>query len=311
MIAVIAFIAKRGGPAAPPVAATVPVEIHTAPEGASIRINDQDRGTSNLKLDLPAGTYQLTAAKEGYQPAVATVTAASGAPASVDLTLQPLAQTARVLTDLDAGKVSLDDQPAGDLQEGQFVIESLTPGAHNLKVSGAHGQATLAFDVKPGSAPVLGAVTAKEVVAVVVSQFGNRARVQSSFGPVSVSLDGQGAGETGPGGLDLNNVAPGSHELALGEGKDRRTMVLTVGAAPAVTAFLQSDRNVGTLLIVAGEDGARVFINGAEQRRLTRRGQMRVPNLDVKDYAVRIVKQGFQEEPEQRVKIRKRAGSQG
>ena len=82
-------------------------------------------------------------------------------------------------------------------------------------------------------------------------------------------------------------------------------MVLGIGAAPMLTAFLKSDRNVGTLVIVTGEDGVNVFLNGKPYRRQTQRGQVRIPNLDVKDYTVRVAKDGFMDTPEQHASLRK------
>jgi len=65
-----------------------------------------------------------------------------------------------------------------------------------------------------------------------------------------------------------------------------------------------SDRNVGTLLVVVGQDDARVFLNGKRQRQLTRAGQLRLPNLELKDYVVQVSKSGFQDPPQQTVHIR-------
>ncbi len=288
------------------VVAGIVVEVHTTPAGATIRINNQVRGNSNLQLELPAGSYQVEALLDGYQPAVGSINPAPGAPASLDLTLQPLPQSVRLFTDLDAGKVLLDDQPAGELQEGQFVMDNVAPGQHKLKISGGREEATWSFEAAPGSVPVIsGPVTAKEIVAVVVTNLGGKAHVQSSVTPLKVSLDGQPAGEVGPNGLDLSNVSLGNHELKLGEGKDERKMIMGAGSTPTLTAFLKSDRNVGTLVIDTGEDNVRVFLNGKEQRRPTRRGQLRIPNLAVKDYLVKVMKDGFQQEAEQKVEIRK------
>jgi Flp pilus assembly protein TadD len=64
-------------------------------------------------------------------------------------------------------------------------------------------------------------------------------------------------------------------------------------------------RNVGTLVVVAGQDDARIFLNGKLQRQLTRAGQLRVPNLEPKDYVVQVSKDGFQDAPQQTVHIRK------
>jgi Flp pilus assembly protein TadD len=66
----------------------------------------------------------------------------------------------------------------------------------------------------------------------------------------------------------------------------------------------ESGRNLGTLLVVAGQDDARVFLNGKLQRQLTHGGQVRLPNLEFKDYVVQVSKSGFQDPPQQRVRIR-------
>ena len=64
-------------------------------------------------------------------------------------------------------------------------------------------------------------------------------------------------------------------------------------------------RNVGALVIVAGQDDARVFLNGKLQRQLTRGGQLRLPNLEPKDYVVQVSKNGFQDAPQQTIRILK------
>jgi tetratricopeptide (TPR) repeat protein len=67
----------------------------------------------------------------------------------------------------------------------------------------------------------------------------------------------------------------------------------------------ESGRNLGTLLVVAGEDDARVFLDGKLQRQLTQAGQLRLPNLEPKDYVVQVSKSGFQDPPPQKIRIRK------
>ena len=67
----------------------------------------------------------------------------------------------------------------------------------------------------------------------------------------------------------------------------------------------ESVRDVGTLLVSAGQDGAKVILNGKLQRQLTRSGQLRLPNLAPKDYVVQVSKSGFQDPPQQNIQIRK------
>ncbi|MGA8500229.1 MAG: hypothetical protein WB683_01655 [Candidatus Sulfotelmatobacter sp.] len=63
--------------------------------------------------------------------------------------------------------------------------------------------------------------------------------------------------------------------------------------------------NLGTLLVVAGQDDARVSLNGKRQERLTQAGQLRLPNLEPRDYVVQVSKSGFQDPPQQKIRIRK------
>ena len=67
----------------------------------------------------------------------------------------------------------------------------------------------------------------------------------------------------------------------------------------------ESSHNLGTLLVVAGQDNASVFLNGKLQRQLTQAGQWRLPNLELKDYVVQVSKSGFQDPPQQVIRIRK------
>ena len=67
----------------------------------------------------------------------------------------------------------------------------------------------------------------------------------------------------------------------------------------------ESGHNMGTLLVVAGQDGASVFLNGKLQRQPTQAGQLRLPNLELKDYVVQVSKSGFQDPPQQKIRLRK------
>jgi hypothetical protein len=103
----------------------------------------------------------------------------------------------------------------------------------------------------------------------------------------------------------LGGLAPGPHDLAVSDGKTNLKKVIEISPAPVLTAFLQTDQNIGTLVIMAGEDGADVYLDGAKYRRQTARGgQLRIPRTP-KEYRVRVAKSGFQDLPEQAVQIAK------
>jgi tetratricopeptide (TPR) repeat protein len=88
---------------------------------------------------------------------------------------------------------------------------------------------------------------------------------------------------------------------ALGVPSDTAPGKVTVDDQPPA----ESGQNLGTLLVVAGQNDARVFLNGKLQRQLTQAGQLRLPNLELKDYVVQVSKSGFQDPPQQKIRIRK------
>jgi hypothetical protein len=288
----------------PPAAGTVPVDIITTPPGATIQINNDTKCTSNCRVNLAPGNYQVTAMLDGYDPAATGVTVIPGAPINVTLSLLNQAQSVRIYTDLPSGKVFLDGAPAPDLQDGQLVLDRVKNGKHSLRVIGPTGEASFAFNLVAGKAPAIeGPISALNLLAVLVGSFGGNAIVQSNSAPVKVSLNGQPQGVTSPAGLELKNVSTGDQQLAIGEGADERKMVVTFGSMPALTAYLKSDINSGTLVVSTGEDDVSVFLNGKEYRRKTRRGQLRIPIVG--PVKVRVAKEGFQTEGEQAAEVKK------
>ena len=304
LIAAATFFFSRKGPQ--PAPGAVQVDVRTNPPGAVIRVNGKIRGTSDFRLEVEPGTYQIEATLDGYGPVSTSLTAGPQSAAPLELTLQPLAQTVRIITDLTEGQATLDDQPPRDLQEGQLVFDSVEPGKHNIRLSSRGGEAAFAFELAPGAEPLLsGPPTVRNFSAVLVAGFGMRARLYSTMLPASAEIDGAPAGEIGPGGLQLERLATGSHELALSDGRTQLKKIIETGAAPALTVFIQSDRNIGTLVIMAGQEGADVYIEGKKYRRQTARGgQLRIAREPGR-YRIRVVKEGFQEVPEQVAEIRK------
>jgi hypothetical protein len=282
------------------------VHIHVSPPGATIRIDNETRGVSDLDIGLPVGNHQIEAQLDGYQTASSSFQARPGAASSIDLTLQPILPVVKLTADTGAGRVSLDDKPAIDLDGAQWTSDSLSPGSHRLRFSGSQADAEFTFTAEAGSLPAIsGPLTAKGMHAVVVSNWGNRLHVYYSDSHARLSLDSQSDAEVGAGGVDFPNVSPGPHQLSLRQGSDRHTVPIDVGTAPTLTAFLISDQDIGTLLVVTGEDNVQVYLNNQLQKRTTQGGQLRIPNLAPKDYVVRVAKNGFQNVPEQQVAVRK------
>jgi hypothetical protein len=282
------------------------VHIHASPAGAAIRINNETRGVSDVDVNLPFGSYQIEAQLDGYQPAQTSFEARSGAPGSLDLTLQPMPPMLKLTSDTGAGKVLLDDKPF-ELDGAQWTTDHLAPGAHQLKFVGPQTEVSFAFTAAPGSVPVIsGPVRAKGVHAVVVSNSANHLHVYYNDPHAKVSLDGQLEVEIGNDGVDIPNAAPGPHQLSLSQGSDRHNVAVDVSVAPTLAAFLISDQDIGTLLVATGEGDAQVYLNNQLQKKTTNKdGELRIPNLAPKNYTVRVAKNGFQNPQEQQISIRK------
>ncbi|HEX4229121.1 MAG TPA: hypothetical protein VHZ07_10650 [Bryobacteraceae bacterium] len=226
--------------------------------------------------------------------------------ASSPATLVPSKPTVRLYTDLVPGTVSIDGNTPQDLKDGELQLDNLEPGRHSMKVVGQSGNAEFSFDVTGKDAPkVVGSPSANNVMAVLVSAQDGKARLVTNADASEVSLDGKPAGQVGTDGLTMDNLGTADHDLEVIEDKDRQRFVLTYTPAPALTVYVKSDPNAGTVVVVAGEDGAEVFINDKLYRRQTDRGQIRIPNLRVGDYVIRVHKQGFIDPPPQTVDVRK------
>ena len=218
----------------------------------------------------------------------------------------PTKPTLRLYTDLVPGTVSIDGNEPQDLKDGELVLDDLDPGQHSIKISGRSGDAAFSYDVAEKLTPrVVGLPSASNAMTVLVSAHDGTARLVTNAQDSDVLLDGKPVGRVGPEGLVLDNLGTADHDLQVTQGKDRQRFVLTYTPAPTLTAYIKSDPNAGTVVIVAGQDGADVYINGKLYRRKTERGQIRIPNLNVGEYTIRVHKQGFIDPPPETVQIKK------
>jgi hypothetical protein len=198
----------------------------------------------------------------------------------------------------------LDGSPVGTIQDGQFTLDRIAPGAHVVKVEGKGGVVEFPFEVVSGQQPVVtGPIKAANLLAVLVTSMGPQAKVYSNSA-AKLALNGQAQGQIGTQGLDLKDVPAGDQTLSLGEGQSERRLVVSFGPAPSLTAFFKKpDVTSGTLVVSTGEDDVTVSLNGKEYRRKTSRGTLRIPALG--SVVVHVAKAGFQPEPDQRVEIKK------
>ena len=299
------WVMKNRGGAAVVAPAGPTAHVTTVPAGAAIRINDENKCTSDCDLTLAPGNYQVIALLDGYEASAGALTVKAGEMASLTLALEPQPQTVRILTDLAQGKVKLDDQPEQELIEGQFTIEKVSAGSHTVTVSSPTGQATVRFEMANAKAPAItGGITASSLLGVAVASFAKQARVTTSAGPLKMVINGTPQQEATTSGVDVAGYEPGVSEIVLGEGGAQKNVKENFSPAPALTLFLKSEDNIGTLIVATGgENDVRVFLNNREWPRKTVRGEVRVRTIG--KVTVRVAKDGMEASAPQVSEVKK------
>ncbi len=251
------------------------------------------------RINLPEAVTTSNAENPGQQ---------SGKPAgpvTPPAPVIPVKPTLRLYTDLVPGTVSIDNGAPEDLKDGELVLDNLQPGRHTIKVAGRSGNAGFSFDVADKAAPQLvGPPTAVNAMAVLVSAQDGKGRVFTNAESSALSMDGKPVGEVGPEGLALDNLGDTDHDLQVARDRDQQRFVLTYTPAPALTVYVKSDPNTGTVVVMAARDGVNVFINDKPYRRATSQGQIRIP-LKVGEYTIRVHKDGFVDPPPQTAEVKK------
>ncbi len=254
------------------------------------------------RLNLTPNEVANQQAEKGSSQNNANGTPVQNAAAPAPVSTSP---TLRLYTDLIPGTYSIDDKEPQDLKDGEIVLDKLEPGRHSIKVTGKSGNAALSFDVAEKTAPrVVGQPTASNVMAVAVSTEDGKGQLVTNADHPAVLLDGKSTSEAKPDGITLDDLGKTDHDLQVTEDKDRQRFVLTYTAAPALTVYVKSDPNAGTVIVMTGQDGVDVYIDDKPYRRRTERGQVRIP-LKVGEYAIRVHKAGFIDPPPQTASVKK------
>jgi hypothetical protein len=182
--------------------------------------------------------------------------------------LEPEPVRLRLSSDLKSAKVSLDGQPAVDLQDGNFVSDALSLSAdHTFSlIQGGREALTFSFRAEPGALVALsGPVKAKDVDAVVIANLASRSHVYSSDSSLKGGLKDQPPQTIPAEGLEFSSVAENA-QLILDNGKSPRALPLEAANAPTLAVWLASDPNQGTIEVEVRVPGAQLSIDGRAPR---------------------------------------------
>ena len=272
-------------------------------------------GGINSKIIFAAGAVVVIVAVlffalRGHKQSAAVPQPAVVQPAATVSQPEPVLPAIKLSADAAAGKVSMDDQPPVDLQDAQWGLDKVSAGDHTIKFESPAGSFQVSVSSTAATLPAVKTpITAKGILAVIVSSMGDHMHVYASDSAAKLSVDSQSPVDIPAEGVDLSSLTAGAHELTISHSGEEYKLSIDLTAAPSLSAFVESGQNVGSLVVVTGQDKTKVFLNGKALEQQTQGGQLRIANLEPKDYVVHVTKPGFQDVADQKIRIRK--GQQG
>ena len=240
------------------------IGVESSPNGAQIYFNGNYRGLAPLTInDVYPGTYTISADMSGYRSYSTTVTVYAGSRSSVYCTLTQLQTSGSlyVISNPTNSNVYLDSVYKGvtpitlsNLATGTHIVQLDHTGYYDWKSTvnvPSGGTNTVSGTLNPLSVSTTGWVY-----------------VSSSPGGATVTIDGNGMGQTpASGSLKLSNVAVGDHNVALslpGYEPYSTTVNVVTNTVSEVSGILQTltpSSGSGSLSVSSSPAGANVFLD--------------------------------------------------
>jgi serine/threonine-protein kinase len=216
LVVVLAFISVRlvSSPK------TYTVYIDTQPAGAQVQVGNQTCITPNCRPNLPAGTYQLRAELQGYEPRLqGLMVDPHQAQQVVSVVLTPLpppsptkASYLVVRTGVDGAVVLINGKKPDQLTSGGALRLPLDPGSYRVEVE------------KSGYLPIKPAIARVRKDAETVIDFHltlsptyAALMINGARPNVQVLVDGHYLGLIGNDGKFAHDLSPGRHEIVLSQ----------------------------------------------------------------------------------------------
>ncbi len=129
--------------------ATGAVTVRSAPDGATVRLDERSIGRTPLTIgNLEPGTYRLLLDRDDHRARETTVSVAGNDTAIVSSTLRPRPAVVRLGARPD-GEVRIDGASRPPAANG-LVVDSLSPGSHTIVFTSALGRWDMEVTLDPG-----------------------------------------------------------------------------------------------------------------------------------------------------------------
>ncbi len=131
-------------------ATSASISVDSDPEGATVYINDKQKGVTPLKVgNLDAGDYTLRVEKEGFAPYTEKITVSKGETVTRNIALKKAETVLSIDSDPEGAELFLNGEDVG---KTPFKKLNIKPGAYNIKI------------VKEGYLPFVTKITVKKGV---------------------------------------------------------------------------------------------------------------------------------------------------
>lgn len=251
---------------------------------------------STRPLRLPVGEHTVQAFLPGYKPVTKTFTLlpAVAKPYVISFQLEPEPVRLRLASNLISGKVSLDGQLPVDLQDGNFMNEGISLSAdHTFSLIQAGNESLVfSFRAEPGGMVTISPpIKAKDISAVMISNFVGRARVYASDSSLKAGVKDQTPQPIPADGLDFDGVTAYT-EIRLDDGKSQQSYPVELGNAPTLAIWLTSDPNQATLVTEVRMPVAEMSLDGRKPRPLS--PGMNYLVVETGRHTFRLSRQGYE-----------------
>jgi len=264
--------------------ATFPLEqrpgqliVRTEPDSATVFIDGQEVGPAPVERPVGAGTYQVRAEKQDFNPAEFTVRVEADATRDTTVQLQPLQGTLYVQTRPDSVTVFVDGEPVGITP----LRASVSAGERTIRLArNGYRPVTFTDSVRANRVKMLEPRTLEPLVRT------GQLAVDSTPDGAVIRLDGQRLGRT----PHQQEVEVGTYRLQVEKERYNtaaRRIVVEENATQAISISLT--RQTGTLAVTSEPTGAEVLVDGERQGNTPYEAK-----LPTGEYAVRVALQGYE-----------------
>jgi serine/threonine-protein kinase len=285
----------------PPVA-LVSFQLKSEPDGATVTVDDNNKGPSPVALALAPGPHMFKLSLPGYKPVARNWTIAPGfSPAPEHLDALPV--DLQLTNDVTDAKLTLDGElktpqaPGALLDLPELTLD--TP--HNLQLAAGGKTTEVSFSAAAARVPDLQFKAGNTAGSIfVLTSFGSKGRFYSSA-KVKLSIDGgQSYRDAAADGLDLDSIPADGVLMIQDEKGMSRPLPTNASQSPMVQVFLLGSKpvvSVGSLNIESPEPDFVVLIDGRRFPYVRKGPPYTVLNVSAATHQVQIQKAGFRSDP--------------